>query len=63
MSLEDQLTDSVMSLEDTRSYVHQLQAITAEEKEERARYFILTRSACTFSHDALVIISCFSDKQ
>ncbi|XP_001639885.3 EF-hand calcium-binding domain-containing protein 4B isoform X7 [Nematostella vectensis] len=36
-TLEEQLNSSVSSLEDTRSYVHQLQAMTAEEKKERAR--------------------------
>lgn len=32
------LSTSVSSLEDTKSYVNQLQAQTAMEKKERARY-------------------------
>lgn len=32
------LSSSVSSLEDTKSYVNQLQAQTALEKKERARY-------------------------
>ena len=35
--LEEMLSNSVSSLEDTKSYVNQLQAQTAMEKKERAR--------------------------
>ena len=38
MVLEEQLIDSVSSLEDTRLYVSQLQAQTTQEKKERARW-------------------------
>lgn len=37
MYLEEMLNSSVSSLEDTKSYVNQLQAQTALEKKERAR--------------------------
>ncbi|KAJ7370584.1 Calcium release activated channel regulator [Desmophyllum pertusum] len=37
MHLEEMLSSSVSSLEDTKSYVNQLQAQTAMEKKERAR--------------------------
>ena len=35
------LSTSVSSLEDTKSYVNQLQAQTAMEKKERARYVMI----------------------
>ncbi|XP_066019562.1 EF-hand calcium-binding domain-containing protein 4A-like [Pocillopora verrucosa] len=37
MHLEEMLSNSVSSLQDTKSYVNQLQAQTALEKKERAR--------------------------
>ncbi|XP_031568045.1 ras and EF-hand domain-containing protein homolog isoform X3 [Actinia tenebrosa] len=54
MSLEGQLTDSVMSLEDTRSYVHQLQAMTAEEKEERARQAMKMTEGMKIEQESLI---------
>lgn len=47
MHLEEMLSTSVSSLEDTKSYVNQLQAQTALEKKERARYVHKMHVCCT----------------
>ncbi|KAK3729470.1 hypothetical protein QZH41_019787, partial [Actinostola sp. cb2023] len=54
LTLEDQLTDSVMSLEDTRSYVQHLQTVTAEEKEERARHALKMTEGMQLEQESLV---------
>ncbi|KXJ16039.1 Ras and EF-hand domain-containing protein-like [Exaiptasia diaphana] len=54
ISLEDQLTDSVISLEDTRNYVQHLQTITAEEKEERARHALKMTQGMQLEQESLI---------
>ncbi|CAH1786196.1 unnamed protein product [Owenia fusiformis] len=52
--LEDQLNESVQSLEDSRSYINQLQSMHREEKRSRARHAMSINEGIAMERETLV---------